>query len=132
MCTDFQRRSKKVNEIIKKNEVWSMKLWSIMLGFKGAVTDEFHDKYKSVVKVRKRIMNELYISIFSFIGFLFVYLTSLNLNNEFIWMLQYPMYIFMGLSILSFFAHLKIVVEWKNHDLEMLEKFYGLRNNDDN
>ena len=132
MCTDFQRRSKKVNQELLKNKVWSMKVWSIKLGYNGVTNNGFYEKYKSVIKVRKRIMNELYISISSFFAFLLIYIIAIRSNNEFIYFIQYPMYIFMGLSILSFFAHFKIFCEWKNHDLEMLEKFYGLCNNDDN
>jgi hypothetical protein len=107
-----------------------MKVWSIALGHNGAVNEEFVKKYKSVMKVRKNVMKDIYISILSLIGFLGIYLIALNSNNDFIYILQYPTYIFMGISALSIFAHLKIVVEWKNHDLKMLEEFYGQCNFD--
>jgi predicted neutral ceramidase superfamily lipid hydrolase len=109
-----------------------MKIWSILLGHNGVVDDSFYEKYTSVLNVRKKIRNELYISILSFIGFISIYLIAIRSNNDFISVLQYPMYIFMGLSILSFFAHLKVIFEWRNHDLKMLEDFYGTIDNDDN
>jgi len=81
--------------------------WSIKLGFKGELTDEFYKKFNSVIKVRNRIKKEISLSLLAFIISSTIYLILINglYTNDYQETIKISLIFIIMLSIMSILIH---------------------------
>jgi len=111
-----------MNDVEQLNELTE---WSIKLGFYGAITDVFITKLEKVKKVRKRIKGEIIMSVGAFILSTSIY-TALYYNiyvNEYKDTVMVFMIFAILLSCFSILAHIRVIVQWQNHDKEMIDEW---------
>jgi hypothetical protein len=116
-----------MNDVEQLNELTD---WSIKLGFYGALTDEFFKKLERVKKVRKRIKSEIIMSLGAFIISTSIY-TALYYNiyvNEYKGTVMVFMIFAILLSCFSILAHMRVIVQWQNHDKEMITEWNSKMN----
>jgi hypothetical protein len=100
---------------------WSMPLsehtkWSIRLGFKGVLNDDFYNKMASVKKVRKRIRDDLWYSISAGTGFSIMYLILHYTNNDYKDFMALPIMLIQLVCVLSIVLHMRVMYQWNRSD----------------
>lgn len=101
------------------------KTWSMKLGFKGELSDEFFVKWASVTTVRKRIIIDLKYSIFAAISFsaIIVYMYFLQGTALFGDFISIFVWAFFLVCIFSVIGHTRVVYQYRKHDKEMIEEW---------
>jgi hypothetical protein len=120
MCACLQKRN---GEIDKELNIEYYREWSIRLGFKGEITEEFFKKYESVKKARNNIRNEILIAITVSGGFSLILMWIQKHNNDLYGYLNIPLILFLGISIFSIIAHVKVVRECVISDRKHINEY---------
>jgi uncharacterized membrane protein len=103
----------------------NLKDWSIKLGFNGEITDEFVKKYKSVMKVRKKIKQDLFYS--SLISILYImliiYIKYFSSDIPYETSIIIIMTMFFGICIFAILGYTRVIYQWRKHDKEMIKEW---------
>lgn len=153
MCACFQKRTRNADEIINRHiekiaddnglsiihnvdfsdlkitkefnehsiDYW--KEWSIKLGFNGEINDDFRKKFLSVMKVRKNIRKEYWISILASTLFSLLYYVVPMFKIEYSLYFQIAILIFILISMFAILAYFIVLVEWILHDKKMMKEW---------
>jgi len=107
---------------------WSIPLsehtkWSIRLGFKGVLNDDFYNKMASVKKVRKRIINDLCYSTIAGIFTSILYLILYYTQNDYKDAMALPIMLLLLVCVLSMVLHFRVLYQCTESDKKHIKEY---------
>jgi len=99
--------------------------WSIKLGFKGELSNEFFEKWAHVITVRKRIVKDLKYSLLATatLSILILYRNISDGIGMFDDIFNMLILILLSVCVFSVIGNARVVYQYKMHDKEMVEKW---------